>query len=153
RQAFTNDPKKLEQTLQEAGRNPAPHHWGTLPRTPKPVNLFRALSDAAALFRDQPPGHRRVILTIFGSEDESAPITPDPVSQALAAAHIQLYAVAISKFDSLHARDSQIETPPTFPGRTPPAPTDRLPLPEKTLRALQIVATATGGETDSGEAS
>ena len=154
RQAFTNDPKKLEHALRLAARNPSRHGWGTLPKRPPQVRFFRSLLDAARLFQDQPadPSRRRVILTIFGTEDDSAAVASDAVRQALEAAHIRLYAVAIGKFDPIHARDSQIETPPTFPGRTPPAPTDRLPLPEKTLHTLQILASATGGQAVSGEA-
>jgi len=152
RQPFTNDPKKLERALRQAAHSSAPHHWGTLPKTSPPISLLDSMLDAAQLFRDRPPeGRRRIILAIFGTEDASAALAPDEVKNALATAQIQLYAVALSKFDPLHARDSQIETPPTFPGRTPPVPTDRLPLPERTLKTLQALAVTIGGQAVSGE--
>lgn len=149
-QPFTNDQNKIRAALHRS----VTHSFGpTWPRSPKAL-VYRALRDAAREFQNLPadPTRRRAVVLIFATDDESQAPSLDELKREFAAPQIRLYVIAVRKYDFAHARDSRIETPPTIPGRTPPAPTDRAPLPLSTLRVLRQLADASGGEASSDEA-
>lgn len=150
-QPFTNDEKKVQAAL----RRSVTHGFGPTwpPRSPKAL-VFRALRDAAREFQSLPfdATRRRAVILIFGTDDESQAPSLDELKREFAAAQIHLYAIAVRRHDFAHAGHSRIETPPTIPGRTPPVPTDRAPLPLLTLRVLRQLADASGGQASSDEA-
>lgn len=153
-QAFTSDPDKAAAALRRSRigvRLPRPVFLSSV--TPK-TRLFRALMDAAQLYRDLPldPSRRRVIVLVFGTDDDSYKPTFDELKRTLTTAQIKLYAVAIRRHDFTRAQDPRIQTPPTIPGQHPPVTTDLAPPPETTLKTLSNLVAAVGGEAVSGDA-
>jgi len=150
-QPFTNDQNKIQAAL----RRSVPHGFGpTGPHRPPKALVYGALREAAREFQSLPADatRRRAVVLIFGTDDESQTPSLDELKSDFAMAQIRLYAIAVRRHDFAHARDSRIETPPTIPGRTPPVPTDRAPLPLATLRVLRQLADASGGQASSDEA-
>ena len=151
-QSFTNDPQKLKTAIEALGHRRIPFGISVV-QSPEPATrLFRALLDAAQLFRLVPvaPGRQRVIAAFFGTEDESSSPTPEEVKQALSDAQITVYGIAVPRIDDRPASDPRLETPPTLPGQVHPGTGPFAPLPEATMKRLATFATVVRADPGSG---
>jgi hypothetical protein len=151
-QNFTNDPQKLKTAIEALGHRRIPFGFSVV-QSPEPATrLFRALLDAAQLFRPAPlvPGRQRIIVAFFGTEDETSSPAPDEVKLALAAAQITAFGIAVPRVDDHPAPDPRLETPPTLPGQTHPGTGSLAPLPEATMTKLATLATVMRADAGSG---
>ncbi len=130
-QPLTDDRKKVSRAVRRLGGGRI--RIGTPWRAKESAAVWAALGEACRLL---PNGGEARLL--FGSEDFSP--VPDAVRQCVP--KMKLLAAAVRRRGPEDPQRRQAQTPPTVPGRYPPAPTDLMPLPEATLRELQALGAA-----------
>ncbi len=130
-QPLTGDVGKVTRAVRRLGGGRI--RIGTPWRARDSAAVWAALGEACKLLPNG--GEARML---FGSEDFSA--VPDGVRQC--APKVKLLVAAVRRRAPEDPQRRQAQTPPTVPGRYPPAPTDLMPLPEATLRELQAMGAA-----------
>jgi hypothetical protein len=142
---FTNDRRQLEGVIRRLRFHLRGPQLPQKPGQPSQARVYQAVLEACRLFPASGSNdpRRRAIVAVFGDNDqESVPQFPG-VERGLLTAHVRLYGVAVQRFGvPPGAVRPSVQTPPTLPGppTTQPIYTNRLPLPEATLKGLNRLA-------------
>jgi hypothetical protein len=148
RRNFTNQPEELQKAVARSSVRIGP---SVLRKRKQEMHLFQALVDAAGLFTGPADARKRAILLVYGHEQPHTPVPRfEEVREALAAAQVRLYAIAVRHYQWQYPPPPGVQTPPTIPGRYPPVKTNLAELPVETRRAVTALAEASGGESSAG---